>query len=132
MAYATLSDLDARRPEDDPVPDNLAEQAQTLLEDASTMIDALIGGEVDPNDEQMLSRARMVSCAMVNRALAAAGSDAYGLSEASYAMGPFSQTAHFANPSGDLYFTAREKGLLGAGRGYIRSMRAQVGGAGVV
>ena len=64
---------------------------------------------------------------MVNRALMASTSDALGVSNASYTMGPFSQSATFSNPSGDLYLTANERRMLGAGATAIGSMRAKVG-----
>jgi hypothetical protein len=123
MAYATIDDLEARYGE---VPLGLRGQAEALLGDAATILDARV--EVDPTDEQQLERLRLVSCAMVNRALMAAESEAYGISDASYTMGPFTQSATFANPSGDLYLTKGELALLGVG-GVIVDIRARVGGA---
>jgi hypothetical protein len=124
MAYATIDDLEARYGE---VPLGLRGQAEALLGDAATILDARV--EVDPTDEQQLERLRLVSCAMVNRALMAAESEAYGISDASYTMGPFTQSATFANPSGDLYLTKGELALLGVGGGVIVDIRARVGGA---
>ena len=124
MAYATVSDLNRRRTE--PLTDEeKVSLAEALLDDAATMLDALV--TVDPSDQQQLERLRMVSCAMVNRALQAAGSEAYGVSEASYTMGPFTQSATFSNPSGDLYLTSRECDLLGIGGTAIVGIRARVG-----
>lgn len=123
MAYATIDDLEARYGE---VPLGLRGRAEALLGDAATILDARV--EVDPTDEQQLERLRLVSCAMVNRALMAAESEAYGISDASYTMGPFTQSATFANPSGDLYLTKGELMLLGVGGGVIVDIRARVGG----
>lgn len=124
MAYATVEDVQARRL--DELTDEEAALASVLLDDAAVLIDSV--AEIDPEDGQMLERARTVSCNMVNRALAASASDAYGVSNASYTMGPFSQSATFSNPSGDLYLTATEKRMLGASGSRIGSIRAQVGG----
>lgn len=122
MAYATVEDLEARYGE---LSSDLQEQAEVLLDDAAVLIDSQ--ATIDSEDEQQLAAAKMVSCAVVNRALQASASDMYGVSNASYTMGPFSQSATFSNPSGDLYLTAQEKRLLGAGGTIISSMRAQVG-----
>lgn len=121
MAYATVEDLEARYGEVDA---DLADRAEALLEDAATIIESRV--RVDISDQQQLQRLRLVSCAMVNRALQAAESDAYGVSEASYTMGPFTQSASFANPSGDLYLTSGELRLLGASGTAIRPIRAVV------
>lgn len=121
MAYATIDQLEARYGE---VADELRDRAQALLEDAATILDSRV--MVDISDQQQLDRLELVSCAMVNRALMAAESEAYGVSNASYSMGPFSQTATFANPSGDLYLTSGELRLLGATGTAIGSIRAVV------
>ena len=122
MAYATISDLEARYGEVDA---ELTDRAQALLEDAATILDARV--VVDISDQQQRERLCLVSCAMVNRALQAAASDVYGVSNTSYTMGPFTQSATFANPSGDLYLTKGERDLLGIGGSVIGSIRARVG-----
>lgn len=122
MAYATIEDLEARYGEVDA---ELTDRAQALLDDAATILDARV--VVDISDQQQRERLRLVSCSMVNRALQAAASDAYGVSNASYTMGPFTQSATFANPSGDLYLTKGERDLLGIGGSVIGSIRARVG-----
>lgn len=121
MAYATVADLEARYGE---VDESLEGRAEALLDDAATIIESRV--RVDISDQQQLQRLRLVSCAMVNRAMQAAESDAYGVSEASYTMGPFTQSASFANPSGDLYLTSGELRLLGASGTSIRPIRAVV------
>lgn len=124
MAYATIDDLEARYGE---VAYELRDRAQALLDDAATMLNAWV--EVDISDQQQRERLKIVSCAMVNRALQAAASDVYGVSNASYTMGPFTQSATFSNPSGDLYLTKGEKSLLGISGTRISSIRPRIGGA---
>ena len=123
MAYATIDDLEARYGE---VATELRDRAAALLEDAATIIESRVA--VDISDQRQMRRLALVSCAMVNRALQAAESDAYGVSNASYTMGPFTQSATFANPSGDLYLTKGERDLLGIGGSAIGSIRARAGG----
>ena len=123
MAYATIDDLQARYGEVDA---DLLDRAEALLEDAATILEARV--RVDISDQAQMGRLRLVSCAMVNRALQAAASDAYGMSNATYTMGPVTQSATFANPSGDLYLTKGERDLLGIGGTTIGSIRARVGG----
>jgi len=122
MAYATIDDLEARYGE---VPSELSDRVDALLEDAATILDAQV--VVDISDQQQLARLRLVSCSMVNRALQAAESDAYGISQASMTAGSYTQSMSYANPSGDLYLTGTEKRMLGIGTGYILSLRAGSG-----
>lgn len=124
MAYATVDDLEARWHALD---GDEADRAEVLLEDAAAMLDALV--EVDPEDEKQANLLKIVSCSMVTRAMLSADSDAYGVSQLDYGMGPFSQAAHFANPNGDLYLTAQEKRLLGIGSGYLMGVRPLIDGA---
>lgn len=124
MAYATVDDVQERRVQQ--LTDEECALAAVLLDDAAVLIDSV--ATIGQGDEVLLARARTVSCNMVNRALLASASDAYGVSNASYTLGPFTQSATFSNPSGDLYLTATEKRMLGAGGTAIGSMRAQVGG----
>lgn len=124
MAYATVDDLESRW---HALEGDEADRAEVLLEDAAAMLDALV--EVDPEDEKQANLLKIVSCSMVTRAMLSAESDAYGVSQLDYGMGPFSQAAHFANPNGDLYLTAQEKRLLGIGSGYIMGVRPLIDGA---
>ena len=123
MAYATVDDLEARWR---PLTEDEAAKAETLLDDAGVMLASLV--TVDEGDEQQLALLRVVSCSMVTRAMMDSESETFGLSQVDYGMGPFSQAAHFANPSGDLYLTAQEKRLLGVGDGYIIDLRAAIDG----
>lgn len=122
MAYATLADLEARY---GPVVDQ--RRATVLLDDAATMLDGLVA--VDTSDAHQMDALKMVSCAMVNRSLLASSSDSFGVSQASYTMGPFTESATYANPSGDMYLTASERRLLGVGSVTIESIRPVIGGA---
>ena len=126
MAYATVEDYEARYGE--LASDMARSRIEVRLGDAAVYIDSRV--DVDPDDEQQAERLRIVSCAMVNRAMAAEEADAVGVSEARYTMGPFSQSATFSNPSGDLYFTAGEKALLGINSSLITGIRPVVGWAG--
>ena len=47
--------------------------------------------------------------------MVASASSAYGVDELQATMGPFGQTAHFANPNGDMYLTKLDKRILGIG-----------------
>ena len=121
MAYATVQDLEARY---GALTDGQQERASVLLDDAAVLIDSAATIDTEARE----SAARVVSCAMVNRALQAAESDAYGVSQATMTAGSYSQSMSFANPSGDLYFTSTEKALLGISGGYIGSIQPRIGG----
>lgn len=113
MAYATVEQLLLRWPG---LPEASRPRAETLLEDAAVHLDAekppvvAEGGTVTD-----LPARRLVSCAMVERAMKADG-QAAGVSQMSRTMGPFAQSATFANPTGDLYLTKAERRLLGIGK----------------
>lgn len=125
MAYATVDDLEARWRTLD---SDEEARAAVLLDDASVMLTEQV--EVDAEDEQQSALLKIVCCNMVIRAMLASESDAYGVSQIDYGMGPFSQAAHFANPNGDLYLTGQEKDLLDIGTGrYIFDFRPQIGGS---
>ena len=118
MAYATYTDLEAIWR---PLSADEQEQATALLEYAAVIIDAY--ATIDATDEEQLTRAKYVSCSMVRRAMMASESDMIGISQASATMGPFNQQATFSNPTGDLYLTGTEKGMLGANGSFIASVR---------
>ena len=118
MAYATYSDLEAIWR---PLSADEQEQATALLDYAAVIIDAY--ATIDATDEEQLTRAKYVSCSMVRRAMQASESDMIGISQASATMGPFNQQATFSNPTGDLYLTGTEKGMLGANGSFIASVR---------
>ena len=126
MAYATIEDYESRYGAVEGT--EARARVTTRLGDAAVYIDSRV--EVDPDDGHQAEALKIVSCAMVNRSMAAEESDAVGVSNASYTMGPFSQSATFSNPSGDLYFTASEKALLGMNGSLIESIRPVVGWSG--
>lgn len=123
MAYATLSDYEARYGAVGP---DREVYVTTMLGDAGSMLDALVP-RIDPSDSNQADLLRMVSCAMVNRAVLASEADSVGVSQYSFGMGPFSQSATVANPSGDMYLTAQERRLLGVGGVAIGSIPARIG-----
>ena len=118
MAYATYTDLEAIWR-----PLSVDEQATAtaLLDYAAAIIDAY--ATIDATDEEQMKRAKYVSCSMVRRSMQASESDMIGISQASATMGPFSQQATFSNPTGDLYLSNTEKGILGASGSFVASVR---------
>lgn len=121
MAYATVEDLEARYGD---LTDERQEQAAVLLDDAAVIIDAVV-----TVDEAHEAAAKVVSCAMVNRALSAYESDMYGITQQTMTAGSYSQSMSYTNPSGDLYMTGTEKAMLGISGGYIGSIRPRIGGS---
>ncbi|MFD6093979.1 Gp19/Gp15/Gp42 family protein [Oerskovia sp. NPDC060338] len=113
MAYATVEQLLLRWPG---LPAESHQRAQTLLEDAAVHLDAekvpVVGDGGDVTD---LPARRMISCAMVERAMKADGSRA-GVTQGSQTFGPFAESVTYANPTGDLYLTKAERKLLGVGK----------------
>lgn len=116
MAFATYEDIEARWRT---LTADEQTRATTLLDDAAVMLNRLV--VVDASDMEQADALKIVSCNMVIRSMVAASSDAFGVDELQATMGPFGQTAHFANPSGDMYLTKLDKRLLGVtgGKGRI-------------
>ncbi len=122
MAFATYEDVEGRwrtLTADEQV------RATTLLEDASTILSGMV--DVDEGDAQQAAALKLVSCNMVIRSMVAGASDAFGVEELQATMGPFSQTAQFSNPNGDLYLTKLERKLLGIGGGKGRILYPSYG-----
>lgn len=119
MAFATVADLEARWRD---LSDAEEAQASVLLDDAAAYLQALV--EVDPDDEVQAANLKMVSCNMVKRAMSSSASDAFGVTNATATMGPFSQQVAYANPSGDMYVSKSERVILGIGTATIGSIRA--------
>lgn len=118
MAYATLSDLEARWR---PLSDDEAARAEVLLDDAAVILDTFV--EVDEENENLIKALRQVSCSMVQRAMTAAENGLIGISQQTISADIYSQSMTTANPSGDLYLTSMEKRLLGLGGAYAISVR---------
>lgn len=119
MAFATVADLEARWRD---LSDAEEAQASVLLDDAAAYLQALV--EVDSDDEVQAANLKMVSCNMVKRAMSSSASDAFGVTNATATMGPFSQQVAYANPSGDMYVSKSERAILGIGTATIGSIRA--------
>ena len=119
MAFATVADLEARWRS---LTEAEEAQASVLLDDAAAYLQALV--EVDPDDEVQAANLKMVSCNMVKRAMSSVASDAFGVTNATATMGPFSQQVAYANPSGDMYVSKSERAILGIGTATIGSIRA--------
>lgn len=124
MAFATPTDIEARWRT---LTADEYERALALLEDAATILSGMV--IVDEGDARQEAALRLVSCNMVIRSMVASASSAFGVDELSATMGPFGQTAHFANPSGDMYLTKLDKRLLGIGGGKGRILYPSVGDA---
>lgn len=123
MAYATCADVEARWRT---LTADEQDKATVLLEDASVELSRLV--RVDISDQQQAAALRIVCCNMVIRSMVASTSDTYGVGELQATMGPFGQTAKFANPNGDLYVTKQERKLLGIRGGAGRTLRPSIGG----
>lgn len=122
MAFATYEDVEGRwrtLTADEQV------RATTLLEDAATILSGMV--DVDEGDAQQAAALKLVSCNMVIRSMVASASSAFGVDELQATMGPFGQTAHFANPNGDMYLTKLDKKLLGIGGGKGRILYPSYG-----
>lgn len=120
MAYATVEDVEGRWHS---LTSDEQERCALMLNDAAVAIDMLttVG-------DSKLEAAKIVSCNMVIRAMAASDSqnDAFGATSVTTTAGPYSQSVSFANPSGDLYFTKLDKKMLGI-RGGGRMLRPSIG-----
>lgn len=111
MAFATVDDLSKRWPSLSP---GDHDRATTLLEDASLLIEAeyrRAGIVIDPEDEFSVSARKIVCCSIVKRVMASSVDGDY--TQMSQTAGSFTEQFTFANPSGDMYLTAREYKMLG-------------------
>lgn len=112
--FATSDDLAARWR---PLSASEQSMATVLLGDASAYIRVEFA-DVDERiaaTPQCLDPAvpRMIVCAMVKRAMLAPV-DQGAATAVQQTAGPFSQSTTFANPTGDLYLTSRERKMLTA------------------
>lgn len=124
MAYATWEDYE--RHKSVTLTDEQQAEVTAKLEDASTILSAMV--EVDASDLDQLALLEMVACNMVERAMQAGQSVPAGISNMSYTMGPFMQSATLANPGGDMYLTSAEKRWLGIGGTTFGTIRPRIGG----
>lgn len=123
MAFATYEDIEARWRT---LTADEQSKATTLLEDATTILYGLV--RVDDSNVEQARALKMVCCSMVIRSMVASESSTFGVDELSATMGPFGQTAKFANPNGDLYLTKMERKLLSIGSGKGRILSPAIGG----
>lgn len=121
MAYADASDIEARWRA---LSADEETRADALLDDASAILNKLV--KVDESDTEQAELLKIVCCDMVIRSLSSTAGA--GIDQSSMTAGPYSQSFHFVNPSGDLYLTKMEKRLLGIATGYIGSIQPMIGG----
>lgn len=117
MAYATVSDLEARWRT---LTSDEQAVALTLLDDAAVMIDSM--GTPSSSDAALI-----VSCDMVRRSMSMSQADTYGLSQASMTAGPYAQQWTYSNPTGEMYLTRTERKMLGFLGGSIGFSRPAYG-----
>ena len=121
MAYATPADVKARY-----AVETDEKRLEALLGDASLAIDALLAGYGKTSEDVSDDALCAVCSAMVGRSVSAPP-DAYGLTQQSMTAGTFTQQMSYANPSGDLYMTKREREMLGCSGNRIGSIRPKIG-----
>lgn len=115
LAFATIEDLSKRWR---PLQPSEEERAKTLLQDAAVFLQAEFkraGVKIDPEDKLQASALKMVSCSIVRRIMASNLDGNY--SQVSRTAGSFNEQYTIANPSGDMYLTAREYAVLGISNG---------------
>ena len=117
MAYATVSDLEARWKTLDTAARAVAE---AKLGDAATLIDSY-------GTPKSADAAKTVSCNAVMRAMSALSADSFGVTQESMTAGSYQQQRTYSNPSGDLYLTRQELKMLGLGGGSLGFARPSYG-----
>ena len=123
MAFADVDDVQVRWRN---LSTDEEARATALLDDASAMLSQLV--DVREGDEEQAALLLSTCCAMVIRAMSASEADTFGMTQSTMTAGPYTQSASYANPSGDMYLTKMEKRLLGITSGYIRSIEPMIGG----
>ena len=124
MAYATWEDYE--RHKSVTLTNDQRTEVTAKLDDAATILNAVV--DVDVSDDRQMDLLEMVSCNMVERAMQSGETAPIGVSNMSYTMGPFMQSATMANPAGDMYLTSSEKRWLGIGGTVIGAIRPAIGG----
>lgn len=120
-ADVTVEDIEDRWR---PLTDDETARAEALIPDALDIIGLAAVGE--PSEATV----RRICCAMVIRAMSPGVDSPMGVTTASWGASPYSGSASYSGPSGELFLTAKDKRDLGAGRGRIGF--AQMGGDGDV
>lgn len=125
MAYATVEDLEKRWRVLTPSEKTVAE---TLLTDASNMINRLVSDIADKMQDETYSQVlTAVICAMVKRSLMN-NDEQLGITNHTMTAGSYNENITFSNPNGDMYLTKNEKKLLGIGQVKIGAIRPYIGG----
>ncbi len=113
-ALATVADIEARW-HGGAMTETQRARAGALIEDASALVLSSPGFELREGDEGQAANVRAVVCACVMRAMSAP-EGLFGVTQASETAGPYTQSASYANATGDLYLTRAERLRLGIGR----------------
>lgn len=108
-AYATVEDLSVVFDGYDP---SQEKRAEAVLAYVSAAISALC--DVKNIDHEVL---KMVTCQVAMRVLQSGTQAPIGVTQSSWTASPFGGSVSYANPTGDIYFTAFEKRLLGVDEG---------------
>lgn len=111
-AFATVEDLEQRWR---PLSDDERKRAAVAIEDAT----AFIASQAD-TDRSSVGVLRAVCCAVAKRqmmpsAVSFGGQEMEPLKQLSYTGGPYTLSGTPVNPTGDMYLTSAEKGMLGVG-----------------
>ena len=109
--FATLDDLKALYPA---LEDSERERAQSLL----SLVTAAVASLCDWADRDP-AVLKLVVCQATIRVLQAGEETPIGVTSQSWMASPFQGSTSYANPTGDIYFTAFEKNLLGVDEGDV-------------
>lgn len=109
--FATLDDLKALYPA---LEDSERERAQSLL----SLVTAAVASLCDWADKDP-AVLKLVVCQATIRVLQAGEETPIGVTSQSWMATPFQGSTSYANPTGDIYFTAFEKNLLGIDEGDV-------------
>lgn len=109
--FATLDDLKALYPT---LEDSERERAQSLL----SLVTAAVASLCDWADKDP-AVLKLVVCQATIRVLQAGEETPIGVTSQSWMATPFQGSTSYANPTGDIYFTAFEKNLLGIDEGDV-------------
>lgn len=110
--WKTLSDIEKSR-------------AEALLMDASVIVLTMCakhGVEIDSGDELQAMNLERIVCEMVKRAMLSPVDQA-PMTQFSQTAGSYSESGTYANPTGDLYMTSKDKKSLGIGRQRLFSIQ---------
>ena len=111
--FATVEDLRARWTM---MPSTVSEDSvQAQLDDAGVRLVTLFPQIPEQPEGRLADVLRMVTCAMVRRALLPA--EIEGVDSLTDTQGPFSTTMKYRNPTGDVFITRQERDMIEAALG---------------